>query len=164
VSRRSSRDDGQISVLILGYALIVLLVVFTGVAATAVHLARHRLSSIADGAALDAANALDRQRFYAVVGGAGPSPDRVVSLTSASVRDSVAAYLSDRPADGSNGGSNDPDHTITIAAPTGSPDGSTAEVTLAQRVSVPFLAALFGGNADGITVQVTARARARQLP
>ncbi|HEY6798381.1 MAG TPA: hypothetical protein VI248_27190, partial [Kineosporiaceae bacterium] len=79
--------------LLLGYALIVLAVVFAGASATAVHLARHRLLSVADAAALDAADALDARRYYAEVGGAGMAPERVVSLSAASVRASVTSFL-----------------------------------------------------------------------
>lgn len=150
----TARDDrGQISVLLLGYALIVLAVVLTAASATAVHLARHRLMSVADGAALDAADALDRHRFYAEVGGAGPAPDRVVSLSAASVRSSVTAYLA-AAADG-------PDD-VRITDPTGSPDGSTAEVTLTTTVRLPLVSSLLG-RGSGMQVTVTSRARAHQV-
>ena len=146
-------DEGQISLLLVGYLMIVLLVVFTAVSATAVHLARHRLLSVADGAALDAADALDGRRFYAEVGGAGPGPDRAVSLSAASVRSSVTAYLAAAPDVEGLGG-------VRPVEPTGSPDGSTAEVTLETTVRLPLVSVLIG---DGpLTVRVTARARARQ--
>ena len=154
--RRARRDEGQIGLLLLGYTLIVLAVLFTAVSATAVHLARHRLLSVADGAALDAADALDRRRFYAEVGGAGPAPDRVVSLSTASVRSSVTAYLVTA---GVGSGLDD----LQVGDPTGSPDGSTAEVTLVTRVRLPLLFAVTGNGVDGVTVRVTSRARARQV-
>lgn len=153
---RGRRDDGQIGLLLLGYTLLVLAVLFTTVSATAVHLARHRLLSVADGAALDAADALDRHRFYAEVGGAGPAPDRVVSLSSASVRSSVTAYLA---AAGAGSGLDG----LRAGDPTGSPDGSTAEVTLVCTVRLPLLSAITGRRSGGVTVHVTARARARQI-
>jgi hypothetical protein len=150
------QDQGQITLLVLVYALIVLAVLFTAASATAVHLARHRLLAVADGAALDAANALDRQRFYAEVGGAGPAPDRVISLSAASVQASVQAYLLASPQAGHL------DQAV-VAEPTGSPDGSTAEVTLTTVARVPLLSTVTGDRAGGVTVRVTARARARQL-
>jgi len=149
------RDAGQTTLLLLGYTVIVLAVVLTGVSATAVHLARHRLLAVADAAALQAADAEDLQRFYAVVGGAGPAPDRVVSLTPQSVRAQVRAYLAASPAATRLG-------QITVGDPTGSPDGSTAEVTLVAVVRLPLLAAMSGNRAGVVTVRVTARARARQ--
>jgi hypothetical protein len=155
--RRRRRDEaGQTVLLIMIYTVVVLAVVFTGVAASAVHLARHRLLAVADGAALDAANALDRQRFYAVVGGAGPAPDRVVSLTDASVRDAVRLYLAAAPTTDRAG-------AIRVVDPTGTPDGSTAQVCLETVVEVPWLSGITARHAGGVTVRVTARARARQI-
>jgi hypothetical protein len=147
-------DGGQISVLLLGYALIVLAVVLTAASATAVHLARHRLLAVADAAALDAADALDRKRFYAEVGGAGAAPDRVVSLSAASVRASVLASLAE---DRDTAGLDD----VRMGVPTGTPDGSTAEVTLVSTVRLPLISALLD-QGSGLTVEVTSRARARQ--
>ena len=156
VTVRRRDDDGQTTLLILIYSVIVLAVALTGVSVTVVHLARHRLVALADGAALDAADALDQQRFYAVVGGAGPAPDRVVSLSRQSVRDSVAAYLSASPLAARIG-------DVRVVDPTTSPDGSTAEVTLRTAVRLPLLSALGVGPAGGVTVTVTGRARARQV-
>lgn len=149
-------EQGQVTLLVLVYAMIVLAVLFTAASATAVHLARHRLLAVADAAALDAANALDRQRFYAEVGGAGPTPDRVISLSATSVQASVQAYLLASPTAGRL-------DQVSAAEPTGSPDGSTAEVTLTTVVRVPLLSAVTGSRAGGVTVEVTARARARQV-
>jgi hypothetical protein len=154
VVRARRGDDGQITVLVLGYALIVLALVFTAASATAVHLTRHRLMSLADGAALDAADALDRQRFYAELGGAGPGPDQVVALTGESVRTSVAGYLAAAPGAAALGG-------VVMGDPTDSPDGFTSQVTLVARARLPLLPVVLGDRA-GITVRVTARARARQ--
>jgi hypothetical protein len=155
VRPRRGEDDGQITVLVLGYAVIVLALVFTVASATAVHLTRHRLTALADGAALDAADALDRRRFYAELGGAGPGPDQVVALTAESVRTSVADYLADAPAAGVSG-------EVAVGEPTGTPDGFTAEVTLVTRARPPLLTAVLGDRTE-ITVRVTARARARQV-
>jgi hypothetical protein len=156
VTARRRDDSGQTTLLILIYSLIVLAVAFTGVSVTAVHLTRHRLAALADGAALDAADALDQQRFYAVVGGAGPAPDRVVSLSQQSVRSSVTAYLSASPLAERIG-------DVRVSEPTTSPDGSTAEVTLTTSVKLPLLSGLGIGPSGGITVTATGRARARQI-
>jgi hypothetical protein len=152
VTRRD--DGGQTTVLILGYAVVVLALILTVASATTVHLTRHRLLSVADGAALDAADALDNRRFYAELGGAGPGPDQVVALTAESVRTSVAGYLAASPAAAALG-------DVTVAAPTDTPDGFTAQVTLVTRARLPLLPALFGDRA-AVDVTVTARARARQ--
>jgi hypothetical protein len=155
VNRRSPADEGQITLLLLGYALICLALVLVAASATSVHLARHRLLTIADGAALDAAGALDRYRFYAELGGAGPGPDQVVALTAESVRTSVGAYLAATPAAATLG-------DVVVAEPTGSPDGFTAQVTLTTRARLPLLPAALRARAS-VPVTVTARARARQV-
>jgi hypothetical protein len=151
VSRRP--DDGQITVLVLGYALIVLALILTAASATAVHLTRHRLLAVADGAALDAADALDRQRFYVEIGGAGPGPDQVIALSAESVRTSVAGYLA--------ASSHRGDRWCGHHWPDGHSDGFTAEVTLVARAHLPLLHVVAGDRTD-IKVRVTARARARQ--
>lgn len=148
------REEGQIALLVIGYLVIVLALVLTAASATGVHLARHRLMAVADGAALDAADALDRQRFYAELGGAGPTSEQVVALTAESVRASVAGYLAAAPAAAELG-------DVTVGPGTGSPDGFTAQVTLVTRARLPLLPAVLGDRA-AVTVTVTSRARARQ--
>lgn len=149
------REDGQVTLLVLGYVLIALALILTAASATAVHLTRHRLMAVADGAALDAADALDRQRFYAELGGAGPGPNQVVALTTESVRASVVGYLAATPAAVSLG-------DVGIADPTGTPDGFTAQVTLVTRAHLPLLPAVLGDRGP-VEVRVTARARAREV-
>jgi len=147
-------DEGQTTLLLLGYTLIALSLILTAASATSVHLVRHRLLAVADAAALDAADAVDRYRFYAELGGAGPGPDEVVALTTDSVRSSVATYLVTAPVAPELG-------DVVVADPTGSPDGFTAQVTLSTWARLPFLAAVLGDRAE-IPVTVSARARAAQ--
>jgi hypothetical protein len=149
------RDDGQITLLVLGYVVVALGLILTAASATTVHLTRHRLTAVADGAALDAADALDRQRFYAEIEGAGPGPNQVVALTTESVRTSVARYLAATPAVAAF-------DDVEIADPTHTPDGFTAQVTLVTRARLPLLPVIIGRRA-GVDVRVTARARARQV-
>jgi hypothetical protein len=157
-SRRPARaakgDEGQTTLLLLGYTLIALSLILTAASATSVHLARHRLLAVADAAALDAADAVDRYRFYAELGGAGPGPDQVVALTTESVRSSVVAYLAAAPDPSGIAG-------VTVAEPTGSPDGFTAQVTLTTVARLPFLGTVLGDRA-AVPVTVTARARAAE--
>src|SRR6201999_3626016 len=87
-------DDGQITLLILAYALIALTLVVVVVDITAVYLQRDQLFSVADSAALNAANALDRARFY----GQGPGSSRgegVVPVSDGTVRQSARDFLRD---------------------------------------------------------------------
>lgn len=147
-SRPARRDDGQVLLLILVYALIAVALVTVVVSASAVHLQRKRLLSVADAAALDAADALDTGAFYAD----GTAPGEGVPLTDASVRASVEEYvgLAGAPArfDG-----------FAVAPSTGTSDGRTAEVTLVAVVRPPLLSSVISTFSDGVPLRVTARAR-----
>jgi hypothetical protein len=63
------RDDGQLTLLVIGYTTIAAVLVLVGVDASKVFLARRALSSAADSAALAAAQAVDRGAIYAGDGG-----------------------------------------------------------------------------------------------
>jgi hypothetical protein len=152
-------DDGQVMLLIVVYALIAFSLVTVVVGASAVHLGRHRLLAVADAAALDAADALDRPGFYGA-GGQPGGPDmgeRVVRLSDASVRDSVRRYLLDA-------GTGQRFTGLAITDPTGTPDGATAEVTLAAVIRLPLVGVVLAPWSDGVRVQATARARATPQP
>jgi hypothetical protein len=144
--------------LILGYSVVALLLVTVVIAATQVHLTRHRLLGVADGAALDAADALDVDGFYRP--GSGPSAAPVapsadpVTLSDASVRRSVEAYLS-------VAGVGQPFPAPVVGPGTGTPDGATAQVTLTTIARIPVVSTLLRPWSGGIRVTVTARARAR---
>ena len=90
-SRRADGERGQISLLILGFTAVALMLVVGGVDATAVQLARTRMLDAADGAALDAADALDEAGAY------GQGLDEAVRLTDATVQQAAAGYLAAQP-------------------------------------------------------------------
>lgn len=149
-----SGDRGQVTPLILVYLLVVFLMVTVAADAAAVHLQRNRLVSLADAAALDAADALDTELFYR--SGAGTT-DRdgsgVVPVSDGTVRESVAAFLQAAQPAGRF-------EELTVVEPTGTPDGRAVEVTLSARARLPILAVVVAAWSDGITVTVTSRARA----
>ena len=58
------REDGQTSLLIVGFFLVAVLMVVVVVDASAAYLRRQRLDSLADGAALAAAEALQEEVVY----------------------------------------------------------------------------------------------------
>jgi hypothetical protein len=117
-----------------------------GVDVTAVQLARTRLLDAADGAALDASDALDDGSAYD--GGLRSA----IAITDGSVRRSAAEYLAVQPRP----------HGISswaLADGTGSPDGQTAVIRLRGIADIPIASAVlaaFGGSVD-ITVESRAR-------
>jgi hypothetical protein len=160
---RGPNDDGQILPLVIAYALIILTLVVVVVDISAVHLQRQRLFSLADGAALDAADALDRSRFYRD----GVYPENaeasagdetaVVPLTDQTVRSSAERYLVTAAPLARVAG-------VAIDQPTGSPDGVTAEVTLIGRATLPLFSFAVARWRDGVPIRATSRARARAAP
>ncbi|WP_167005047.1 pilus assembly protein TadG-related protein [Mumia sp. ZJ430] len=88
------RDDrGQISVMIIGFFLVLLLVVAVVVNASAAYLGQRRLADLADGAALAAAEGVERSSLYGATGERAP-------LDPTAARTAVADYLRAVDADG----------------------------------------------------------------
>lgn len=139
--------------LVLGYFVVVvaLLGVVAGVAG--VQTQRQRLFALADAAALDAADALAVDAYYA--GGLGPAaPGAVeVPLTDASVLAAVQEHLAGAGAVGRF-------EALAVLPGTGSPDGATAQVVLRAVATPPLLPRVVQGWAGGVPITVTARARA----
>lgn len=133
--------------LVIAYAVVALSLVLVVVSASAVHLERKRLLEVADGAALDAADAVEESIYFPE--GAEPGS---VPLSDASVQAAVDDYMERRSA------SSDFDD-LTVAASTGSPDGRTAEVTLYATVQPPLIGWALGAFSDGVVLHATARAR-----
>lgn len=89
-ARRSSparEEDGSVALLIIGFAMVLLLMVAVVIDASAAYLQRQRLTSIADGAALQGAD-LGSVGAYTE----GVPRDRL-RQTSAAVHDAVGEYL-----------------------------------------------------------------------
>ncbi len=144
------REEGQVSLLILGLTLIALLLVVGTVAVTSAHLSRMRLLDAADAAALDAADALD-------IGAYTSGVDDAVPLSDETVRASALAYLAGRPLPtGVTEWQVDPG--------TGSPDGRTAVVALSCQAELPMVGGLLDALGTSVTIHVVARARAEVLP
>jgi Putative Flp pilus-assembly TadE/G-like len=140
------KEGGQITLLIIGFTIIALMLIIGAVDVTAVQLARSRLFDAADGAALDASDALDNGSAYQA--GLG----KTVPITSGSVRQSATEYLAVQPRP----------HGISswvLAGGTGSPDGQTAVIRLRGTVDIPIAASVL--SAFGGSVQITVESRAQ---
>lgn len=152
--------------LTIAYAMIALSLVLVIASASAVHIERKQLLALADAAALDAADAIDLDLFYGDGGGfygdgsgseAGWQPGEAsavaIPLSDSAVRDAVAHHLADAPAAAGVSG-------LTILDPTGTTDGTTAQVSLGAVVRPPFIPWALVGWSDGIALRVTSSARA----
>ena len=89
--RRGRSERGQATVLIIGFATVLAMVIALVVDATAAYLQRQGLNTLADGAALHGADlgATGRDVYE------GGVPDDRLELTAAQVRTAVGAYLRD---------------------------------------------------------------------
>jgi hypothetical protein len=146
-------DGGQLSLLIIGYTAIALVLILVGIDVSKVFLARRALSSVADSAALAAAQAVDRSAVYTgPTGGCGAllpldgvRADALVRLALDDDRSDLEQTFADL------------DDPSTIAA------AGTVTVHLSGSVAVPFghvLATLLPGHDDGLVhVAVTASAQ-----
>jgi len=150
LSRRRD-DDGQLTVLIIGYTFLAAVLIVVGVDVSKVFLARRALSSVADAAALAAAQAADRAAVYAGAAGCGG----VLPIDPAAAAQQVEASLVDDLADLRQ-------TFAVVGMPVVDVVTGTVTVHLEGDVAVPFgrvLALLDPGRADGrVHVAVTASA------
>jgi uncharacterized membrane protein len=86
VSRRGD-ERGQTTVLIIGFALVAVLLVVVVVDASAAYLRRQRPDTLADGASLAAAQAVDERQVYT------HGIDQRLALDPGAARAEVTAYL-----------------------------------------------------------------------
>ncbi|HEV7168917.1 MAG TPA: pilus assembly protein TadG-related protein [Micrococcaceae bacterium] len=141
----TGEDAGQIMLLIIGYVLLTLLLVTAVAGASSVYLEHKKLLSVADSAAVAAA---DSYTLGQVVGdsgtpGANLSQDRVVGA--------VVTYLDRNGVHSRFSG-------LTVGSGTGTPDGRTAQVSLTAVVHPIFINFLVP---DGIAITATSTARSQ---
>lgn len=142
---KEAEDEGQISILVIGMMLILLLAMIVIMAVTSVHLAERKLQVHADHAALAAADTFTELNGTE---GAGTAPTAV--LDDASVSGATESYLL------SMGAEHDLD-SLSIGAGTGSADGRTAQVHLTAVARPPVVAWIVP---TGIPVEASGEARA----
>ena len=152
-SRRPARDEGQLTLLIIGFVAIAAVLIVVGVDASKVFLAQRALSSAADASALAAAQAVDKNAIYS---GTGGGCGGLLPLDDAEAADRAAAAVDDQSASlHSTFATVDPPQTDVAAG--------TVAVHLSGRVALPFghiLALLVPGHDDGrVRVDATAHAR-----
>jgi len=146
----SPRDEGSLSLLVIGYTLIAAVLIVVGVDVSKVFLAQRALSSAADAAALAGAQAVDRTAIYAGAAGCADLPVDASSAQNAvdgSVRDVGEALQST---------------FVSLTEPDVQVEARTVRVTLRGQVAVPFgrvLAVLLPDHPDG-QVEVAATSAA----
>ena len=151
--RRARGDDGQLTLLVIGFVTIAALLIVAGIDALKVFLARRALVSAADAAALNAAQAVDRTAIYSgSAGGCG----NLLPLDSTEASQRAADALGEQLAGlrQTFGSLDDPQTQVA--------DG-TVRVELSGTIAVPFgrvLALLVPGHPDG-RVRISATANAQ---
>lgn len=130
-------------VLMIGYVLLVLLVVTVVAAAGSLYLGQKRLLSLADSAALAAADT------FVLSGGSGTA-DPGTRLTQQSVLQAARNHMAAAAQPAGMSG-------IALAPGTGAPDGHTAQVAVTGVVHPLFINFLVP---EGISITVTSTARA----
>ena len=146
-------DDGQITLLVIGYVAIAAVLLVVGVDVSTVFLARRSLSSAADAAALAGAQGVDRAALYAGsdlrCGSRLPlDRSRASELAGLSIDDSRSALAH---------------HFKSLDPPQTSVSADTVDVQLSGEVGVPFghvIGWLDPSRPDGrVHVVVTSHAR-----
>jgi uncharacterized membrane protein len=145
VTGSTTDENGQLTVMIIGYVTLALLVATVVIGISSVYLEHKRLLSLADGASLAAADSYT----LGEVASQGGSPSAV--LNPARVRAVAADFVSRSPASARFQG-------LAVAGSTGTPDGSTAVVVLTAEVHPPVVNFLVPG---GIAIEATSTARSR---
>ncbi|WP_231686062.1 MULTISPECIES: pilus assembly protein TadG-related protein [Micrococcaceae] len=138
-------EEGQITVMVVGYLAVALLVATVMLGITSVYLEHKRLLSLADGAALAAADSFTLGEVAAQSGSPAAllDPGRVRSAATDFVAGSPAALRFD---------------SLAVAGETGTRDGATAVVVLTAAVHPPIVNFLVPG---GIPIEARSTARSR---
>jgi hypothetical protein len=132
-------------VFMLGLIVVAALLIVVVIDASTLFIARLRLDSAADGAALAGAQTVDLATLYTGAGSGSLPVDR------GRVADAVRNYL---VLDG--------DTQVDVV--TVSTDGTVVRVELAQRVRLPFVDLVTPGATDGVVVHTSAAATSPFLP
>lgn len=146
VAARLRREDGRITLLVLGLTVIALTLILGGLSVTSVHISRMRLLDAADAAALDATDD-SAQQIY------DRGFEQTLPVSDAAVQEAAVETLATRELPGGM-------NSWAVAGGTGSPDGETAVVRLTGDADLPLVGDLLEGLGGSVTVTVESRARA----
>jgi hypothetical protein len=146
---RARADDGQIMILTLGFVVVALLLISVVASAAQVHLERKRLLALADVLALEGADAVGTERYYA----AGSDRQPGLPLTDAAVRQGIEEYLRENPEVTGQW-----DQFTVLSATT--PDGSSAYIHLGAVTHPVLLSWVLAPWQDGIALEAVSTARA----
>jgi hypothetical protein len=136
-------DDGQVTLLVICFAVIVLLLIVVAVNAAKVFLAERDLAAAVDAASAAAAQAVAESAVY------GGEPGASLPIDPAGASAAVGSYLD------AAGLGEDFDDLRIVSVVT---DGTTVTVTLAASVGMPFASVLPGGqHSYGISATASAR-------
>ena len=138
-------EDGQITVLIIGFVMLALLVSTVVMAASSLYIEHKKLLSLADGASVAAAGSFTLGQVET----AGGTPS--AALSGDRVRSAASDYLNRNGAFARHS-------ALAVAPATGTPDGSTAVVVLSAAVHPPVVNFLVP---DGIRIEASSTARSR---
>ncbi|MDX6285721.1 MAG: hypothetical protein QOG53_1206 [Frankiales bacterium] len=145
--RLRRRDDaGQLVLLVIFYGLIAAMLVMVVIDGSKVFLARRSLAAAADGAALAAAQSIDRAAFYRN----GPGSELQLDVVAA--EDAVRRYVEQN-------GLARRFMAFSFDAPRLSPDGRTVTVRLHCQVPLPLPGIVTGGQrTSSLDAQASAQA------
>lgn len=119
-------QEGQVLILIIGYAVLCLLVITVVMAASSVYIGHKKLLSVADGASSAAADS------FSVSTAGAPDGQPRTALSDAAVAAAAASYLTRTGAAGRL-------DSLAVARAAGSADGRTAQVRLTAVVRPPIV-------------------------
>jgi hypothetical protein len=145
---RRGGDEGQVTILAIGFTAVAIVLVLVVAAAAKVHLERSRLLALTDLVALDASDAVSQPSYFAAQGRGDGVP-----LTDARVRASVELYLRAHP-DATRGLGD----VVVLAADT--PDGHSAHVRLGAVAHPGGAGGVLTAWSGGVHLEADAVARA----
>lgn len=137
----ATRDErGSMTLLVIGCLSIAVLLILGTVVATTAQINRVRLLDVADGAALDAADAIDMEAYRLGF-------DDAVRISNGTVWESAESYLAARER---------PERITSwrIEQGTGTPDGQTAVVIVSGQVRLPVVGPLLEAVGGSVTITV----------